>query len=111
MVIDPRSTVRCAGRALLQRRAMAPIPPSLEAMATQPPKTHTFWSASCFAACFAAMASFVRRFLSTDSGMMGLVSLLTMAGMLLKVPAFARTKERVTLTSGRGPGPEIAPTV
>lgn len=55
----------------------------------------TFWSASCLAACFAAMASFVRRFLSTDSGMMGLVSALTMAGMVARVLAFARTKERV----------------
>lgn len=48
------------------------------------------------------MASFVRRFLSTDSGMMGFVSLLTMAGMLLKVPAFARTKERVDLEEQLG---------
>lgn len=59
------------------------------------------------------MASFVRRFLSTDSGMMGLVSLLTMAGMLLKVPTFARTKERVNKKFALkvGARAEIAPMI
>ena len=113
MAGNPRSTVRCAGQSLLSRRAVAPHAPLARvrlrgeespALATQPPKNHTFWSASCLAACLAAMASFVRRFLSTDSGMMGLVSLLTMAGMLQKVPAFARTKERVKRTKNRGGG-------
>lgn len=56
---------------------------------------HTFWSATCLAACLVAMASFVRRFLSTDSGMIGLDSELTMAGIANEYSLSNERKERV----------------